>query len=164
MSALKRHSTFSPANFRSLVAAATQVLLESNIDAEGLPPDFMHRSNGLLTKDLKRALDDTGLNVDETSLWDLLEDEGTATRLSSGVLDILSEYPIFERLVEQRYEERRQKMTGIEVTLLAGALAILAIRVKRLRVGNKQMSAEFEPAGQAVAALIKGLLGGGGGV
>lgn len=143
-----------PAEFRTLVAVTAQVLLDSDAGAAEFPSDLLQQSTAESAREIAPLLMQTDPTITRRNVQEMLEDYGLATRACRNALDQVRTYPRLAERIAQEYEARAQKMTGIEVVLLAGALVILAMRIKRWG------PVEFEPANEAVKTFVAGLVKG----
>ena len=158
MSVWDTYPELSPADFRTLVAVTAQVLLDSEEGTRELPPDLLQLSTRAAARELAPLLAQTDETIGNADIQTLLEDEGRATHACRAVLDHVRLYPDLADKVARGYEARQQKMAGVEVLLLTGALVILAIRLKRISWGRAGGSVEFAPASTAVKTFVTGLV------
>jgi hypothetical protein len=147
----ERYPDLEAREFSELVAVTAQVLSEA--DDEG--DDVLERSTRSAARDITPSLQASEPTLEPWQVQAVFEDEALAVQSCRRVLDEVRAQPELAARVAAAYEERRQKMTGIELVLLAGALVVLAIRVKRIRWGDKQV--DFEPSGEAVSTFVAGL-------
>lgn len=152
-----RYPDLSPGELRTLVATTAQVLADS-ADA-ALPADPIEMSTGEAARALTASLD--GLEPDAVEdVQELLEDAESATDLCCAVLDQVRAHPDLASAVSAAYEERTRKMAGFEMLLLAGALVVLAIKIKEVRVGKNGVKVSFSESSEAVQAFVSGLVSG----
>jgi hypothetical protein len=147
----ERYPDLEPREFRELVAVTAQILSDAREGEE----DILERSTRAAARDLTPTLQESEPALERWQVQVVLEDEELAAQACRRVLDEVRAQPELAERVAAAYEERRQKMTGIELVLLAGALVVLAIRIKRVRWGDKQV--DFEPSGEAVSTFVAGL-------
>jgi hypothetical protein len=147
-----RYPDLEPREFRELVAVTAQTLSEAG---DEVPGDVLEQSARGASRDLAPVLQEAEPDVERWQIQALLEDDALAEQACRRVLDEVRAQPELAARVAAAYEERRQKMTGIELVLLAGALVVLAIRVKRIKWGDRQV--DFEPSGEAVSTFVAGL-------
>lgn len=161
MSVWNTYPNLSTGEMRALVAVTAQVLLESDAGAADFSSELLQQSTASSARELEPLLTQVDSNLTRQKVQTLLEDEELARRLCESVLDQVRAYPDLANRVAQEYEARKQKMTGVELVLLAGALVILATRIKHLSWGGSGASTiDFEPAGDAVKTFIAGLVKG----
>ena len=151
MSIWDTYPDLTPANFRTLVAVTAQVLLDSDTGAAEFPPDLLQQSTAENAREIVPLLMQTDQTVTRQNVQEMLEDEELAARACRTVLDQVRTYPQLAERIAQEYEARAQKLTGVEVVLLAGAVVILAMRIKRWG------PVEFEPANEVVKTFVAGL-------
>jgi len=158
MSIWDRYPNLTADELRTLATVTAQVLLESDEAAAELAPDFLQQSPSTSARQVTPLLAERDPTVSQQRVREVLEDEELATRICRAVLDQARAYPELADRVAREYEARQQKMTGVELVLAAGALVVLATRIKRLRWGPEGGEIVFEPAGKAVEAFLAGLL------
>ena len=73
------------------------------------------------------------------------------------VLDEIRKHPVLAPRVAEAYEDQRNKLTGVDL-LLAGALLVLAVRVKSVAFGKTKM--DFYEASEAIQKFLVKLVGG----
>ncbi len=151
-----RYPDLSPSELRNLVAATAQVLAGS-ADASQLPADPIEMSVGQAARELTTSVE--GLSPGRRSaVQELLEDDDTAVELCQAVLVEVRRHPELATEVAEAYEERTRKMAGAEVLLLTGALLVLAIRIKEIKVGKGNTKITFSESSEAVKAFLAGLV------
>jgi hypothetical protein len=162
VSVLETYRELRPAQFRLLVATTAQVLMEADAAEAQFPPDFMQRSDASMAREIEDIFHGEEPAINRNDVQDVREDEEKAG--ACAVPSLVRKCPELAEFVEHRYDERRRKMSGAGFELLVGSLVILAIRIKRVRLGKDGASADFESAGAAVkafvAALVKGVWSG----
>ena len=156
MSVWNTYPNLNAADLRTLVAVTAQALLEADAGASGLPPDLLRQSPASTAREIEPLLAQAGFSPPVEQIREALEDEGLAERISLGVLDQVRAIPELADRVARDFEARKQKMVGVELVLLAGALVVLAMRIKRVRWGGAAF--DFEPSGDAVKAFVSNLL------
>lgn len=160
MSVWENYPNLSAADFRTLVAVTAQVLLDSDAGAAECSPDLLQRSTLSNARDLERLLKPVEPTVTREAVQTVLEDEELAIQACRSVLDQVRRHPELAERVAREYDKRKQKMTGVEVVLLAGALVVLATRIKSVRWGGAGGSVDFEPANESVTTFLAGLVKG----
>jgi hypothetical protein len=151
-----QYPDLSPTELRILVAATAQVLADSAADAE-LPADPLEISSGEAARQLTASiasLDDSK----RTLVQELLEDDEASEQLVHAVLTEVRRHPELAAAVDAAYAERARKMTGGELMLLAGALVVLATRIKEIKVGKGGTKITFADSGDAVKSFLAGLI------
>lgn len=157
MSIWDKYPDFTADELRTLVAVTAQVLLESDEAAGTVPEDLLELPTGATARELAAAL-----GTDSAAVRALLEDDARARRAALRVLGEVRGHPALASRVADAYEARGRKM-AVETVLLAGALVILAIKLKDVSFTREGVHAGFTESQEAVKAFIKGLLPGGGG-
>jgi len=158
MSIWNEYPNLSPADLRTLVAVTAQVLLESDTGNAEFPADLLQQSPAAAAKTIQPLIAQAGLSVPRQKVQDVLEDEELGTRICREVLDQVRAHPELADRVAREFDARRQKMTGIELVLLTGALVTLAMRIKRIKWGGGGGLIDFEPSGDAVKAFMTDLV------
>jgi hypothetical protein len=125
MSIWSEYPNLSPADLRTLVAVTAQVLLESDTGNAEFPPDLLQQSPAAAAKTIQPLITQGGVSVPRHKVQDVLEDEELGTRICREVLDQVRAYPELADRVAREFDARRQKMTGVELVLLTGALVTL---------------------------------------
>jgi len=156
LSVWDRYPDLESREFRELVAVTAQTLVDTGLAAEPVSSEILESSNRAIARDLTPTLQKSNPHVTDWQVQAVLDDEDLATEACRRVLDEVRRRPDLAERVAAAYEERLQKMTGIEVVLLAGALVVLAIRIKRVRWGHHEV--DFEPAGETVASFVAELV------
>lgn len=154
-----RYPDLSPSELRNLVAATAQVLAEGadGADRAQLPEDPIEISTGEAARQLTASVD--GLSADERPVvQELLEDDDASERLVHAVLAEVRRYPELAAAVDETYQERARKMTGAELLLLAGAVVVLATRIKEIKAGKGGTKITFAESGDVVKAFLAGLV------
>jgi hypothetical protein len=154
MSVWDEYPSLTPADLRTLVAVTAQTLMELDAD-QSVPQDVLQQSTRACAADIAQVMTTTDSSITPSRVQALLEDEALALDACRGVLDGVRGQPQLADRIARAYEVRKQKMTGVETTLLVGALVVLAMRIKRLRFGSTLI--EFERSGEAVKTFVSGL-------
>ncbi len=158
MSVWDNYPNLSPADLRSLVAVTAQVLIESDTGTADISADLLQQSTATNAKEIQKLLEQEGVNVPRDKVLDILDDEEKSVTVVRMVLDHVRAYPELSERISDAFEARKQKMTGIELTLLAGALVVLAMRIKLIKRDGSGLSIDFEPSGDAVKSFVTGLV------
>lgn len=139
-----------------LVTAASQVLVEQGIGDESIPPDLLDMAPrsiaGLIADELRPN------DASTERVKDVVEDPASAQQLAIKVIGLVRSNEELTALIEQRYDELERKMFAPELMLLIGALVVLAMRVKRVRIGQSEVT--FYPASDEVKAFVVELAAG----
>jgi hypothetical protein len=151
-----KYPNLTPAELRMLVAVTAQVMLDSDTGTAIFPTDLLQQSTASNAREIEGILAQIDPTVTGQNVQQVLEDDELSARVCYGILDQIRNYPELAEKVATAYEARRQKMTGVEVVLLAGALVVLAMRTKHIGWGST--SIDFEKAGDAVKTFVAGLV------
>jgi hypothetical protein len=158
-----RYPDLAPDELRALVTVTARTLADAQAEEAGrVSADVLQDSPRRLARELTPTLQTAEPELTSKQVQVVFEDEALAVQACMRILDEVRDQPELAQRVATAYDERLEKMTGVELVLLAGALVVLAIRIKRLRWGDKEV--EFEPAGEAVATFVAGLAKAVGGV
>ena len=155
MSVLDRYPNLEEQELTNLVTAASQVLMEFGEADQALPIDLLDMPPGSAVEIISSDLPVREEGLDQ--LRNMVAEPEQARLLSIEVLRVICESDLLRQAVEERYEQLEQKMFTPELFLLAGALVVLAIRIKRIKLGESEVS--FYPAGDEVKAFLTSLLG-----
>jgi hypothetical protein len=162
MSIWDKYPDLTTSELQVLVALTAQALRENAVDPSTGSESRLDLSPAAAARELAPALQAVDPAITRQQIQDVLEDETLSAQLCYRILDGVKAQPVLADRIAQAYEERRQKMTGVELVLLAGALVILAIKVRKVQVGPVTIA--LDPAGDAVkafaAGLVKGVAGG----
>jgi hypothetical protein len=151
-----QYPDLSPSELRNLVAATAQVLADGAADAE-LPEDPLEISTGEAARQLTASV--AGLDDSERAVvQEMLEDDDASEQLVYAVLTEVRRHPELAAAVDATYAERARKMTGGELMLLAGALVVLATRIKEIKTGKGGTKITFAESGDAVKSFLAGLI------
>jgi hypothetical protein len=99
--------------------------------------------------------------IDAGKIQEMLESEDLSTELCLKLLGEVRKEPRLAERIAAAYEARAQKMAVAETALLAGALVILAIKIRKISWGKDKKEIAFDSAGATVTAFIKQFFGGG---
>lgn len=154
MSIWNAYPNLSKTELRALVAATARVLLESE-NAADVDPELLQQSLPTSARDLEPLLVQVDSDITRQKVRNALENEDLAIRMCHAVLDQVRQFPELADRVALEYDARTQKMVVVETVLLAGALVILAIKVKSIKLGNVEIV--FDKAGEEVKTFVAGL-------
>ena len=160
MSIWDSYPNLTQSQFRTLVAVTAQVLLDVRADGSDVPADLLQQSTLANARQLTPLLKQADPSVSREDIQEMLEDEGLATQASRAVLDQVRTVPEIAARIAEAYDARQDKMTGVELVLLAGAIVVLAIKIRRIKTGPDGVELNFEPSGEAVKAFVTGLVKG----
>jgi hypothetical protein len=148
-----KHPNYTADELRTLVAVAAQVLCDSEEAAGAVPPDLLDLPPAATARALSAELDD----ATPQAVRAMLDDEDRAQKAALLVLDQLRAQPDLAARIAQAYEARTGKM-AVETILLAGALVILAIKLKSFSFTRDGVKATFTESREAVKAFVSGLV------
>jgi hypothetical protein len=154
MSIWDKYPNLPPQELHTLVNVTAQVLLDSEGGQSTFSADLLERSPAAISRELAPLLQEAEPPITRQQVRELLEDEELSAKACRQVLDQVRGFPELADRIARAYEIRNQKLVGVELTLLAGALVILAIKVKEIRWGKDQGGIQFEPAGEAVKTFV----------
>jgi hypothetical protein len=143
---------------RNLTSAAAATLMEFRPTGTPVPADLMTISPLAASRHLAELMSKHGLESDVEAIQELLEDEDRAWEACASTLNLLRRIPELRDEVDQAYEERQNAMTGPVEFLLAGALLVLAMKIKRVVLTKDRKEVEFYDAGDSVKATVQRLL------
>jgi hypothetical protein len=157
MSIWQKYPNLSSQELRTLVNVTAQVLLDSVDGTSISSADLLAKSTAALSRELAPLLKEVEPSITLAQVRALLEDEDLSRRVCRETLDLVREVPELADRIAQAYELREQKLL-VETVLLAGALVILAIKVKEIRFGDGKKVFIFGSASEAVKAFAAGLV------
>jgi hypothetical protein len=161
MSIWDKYPNFSPDELRTLVALTAQAFLEADAAAGEVSPDLLELSPKAAAREIVPLLDGLPPGVDQGKIQGMLESEDLSTELCLKLLDEVRQEPAFAERIAAAYDARTGKMAIAEGVLLAGALVILAIKLRKISWGKDKKEITFDAAGTTVATFIKQLFGAG---
>lgn len=153
-----KYPNFSENELRTLVLLSVQIMLESESGKSEFSDNLLDISSFSASRQILPLLEEAEADIDQQKVQELLEDNETSKEICLAVLQEIRKYPELVERISQAYEERTQKMTGIELLLLTGAIVILAIRIKEIRWSEEEKKITFYESGEAVKSFITGLL------
>ena len=159
MSIWERFPNLADGELRTLVAITAQVMLESEEARSNLPADFLDISTADASRELASLLPGTQPSQAQV-IEDLLEDEESSAAISLAILKEVQKHPELAERVAKAYQERTHKMTGIETVLLAGALVVLAVKIKKLQWTKSGVVISFTKSADVVKSFLSGLIKG----
>lgn len=143
---------------RTLVVVTAQSLLESETATRQLPQELLEFSPLQASRELLPLLREREPTITIQHIQDALEDEDTSLRLSFAILDEVKKHPELAAHVAAQYEHRTWKMAVPELMLLAGSLAILAIKLKEIRWTASEKKISFYESSQIIKDFLTGLI------
>lgn len=158
MSIWNQHPNYSDDQLRQLVAVCSEVFLDSDTAAEQFPPDFLEISPAMAARQLGPVLEENGQTLHAESVQEVLQDPIPSRDLCIAILTEIKRSPELATRVSETYARRERKMGGPETVLLAGALVVLAIKLKELRWGPEGGRISFYESAETVKAFLLNLL------
>jgi hypothetical protein len=156
MSIWSRFDKLSPNELRILVAITAETLLESSADA-GVSADILSLPPRAAASQAVSFLQEVEPAITKEQVQRLLEDEDKASELARVVLGEVQKQPALAEEIATRYDAASRKMAVPETVLLAGAILVLAMRIKNVQVTKKEVSVKFTAAGEAVKSFVTSL-------
>jgi hypothetical protein len=156
-----KYPNFTDTELRILSTVTAQVLMDSTEATAELEPDLLGISSKAAAGEVAALLGDIAPSASREEVQQVLEDEQQSRQLCLQVLGEVRQYPELADRIAAAYRERAQKMAITETLLLAGALVILAIRLKEIHWTGQEKKITFYESGEAVKQFVKGLLGAG---
>jgi hypothetical protein len=157
MSIWDNYPDYDDQELRMLVQATTETLADEAEENH----ELLEMSPSSASRMLAALLRDSGIDTQPADVQRLLEDPELSKRLSLEVLGLVRERPLLAERAAEYYETVARKMASPEILLLVGALVILAIKIKEVRIGNRVV--KFYDAGRSVENFLQVLLPGSGG-
>jgi hypothetical protein len=145
-----------PDDLRTLIAVTTQVLFEGASESE-VDPDLLNESPMSWARAIEPDLQTVDPSMTVIDIRRVFEDRSSGLEICRAVLDHAAASPELRDQIAEAFAARKRKLTGVETVLLTGAIAVLAIRIKKIKFSKSGGSVDFEPAGEAVKLLIASL-------
>lgn len=156
MSIWNRYPNIETSEFRTLVSVTAQILLQHNEGVE-LSQELLQQSSKMNAREIESILSQLYPSSKmQGKIQAKLEDESWAHQACCFVLDQVRDYPELAKKISEEYDARKLKMTGVETVLLAGALVVLAMKIKEIHIGSA--SIKFYKANDAVKDFVCGLI------
>jgi hypothetical protein len=153
MTVIERYPDLTIEELSTLVVAAAEVLMEAGETSEPVPDDLLEMSPGSLSGMIAESMPAGGPDRDEIAR--LLSNLDASQRLATGTLQTILESPDLRDAIGRRYEELERRMFVTESLLLSAALVVLAMRIRKVRIGRFNL--DFYKSGEEVKVLVKGL-------
>ncbi|MCW3474595.1 hypothetical protein [Limobrevibacterium gyesilva] len=156
MSIWAKYPDYSDDELRTLVALAAQALVEADPDVAG--EDLLHISPRAAAREILPLVQGQDRTIDAQRIQQLLEDEELSSQLCVQLLGEIRAIPELADRVAAAYDMRERKMAVTETLLLAGALVILALKLKKISWGAGKGEVAFHPPGEVAKSFLLGLL------
>lgn len=157
MSIWDKYPNYTPDELRTLTAVAAETLVDSSAGEAGVTADVLKLSSASAAKQLQPLLQDATPGLERQQIQEALDDPEQSSKMALAVLGEIRQIPALADKIDQAYEARRREMAGPELFLLAGAIVILAIKIKDISIGRDGVHAGFFDAGDAVKTFITGM-------
>lgn len=157
MSIWDKYPNYSPEELRTLTAVAAEALIDHAEDS-GITADVLSLSAASAATQLQPLLKERAPGILRQQVQAALEDPEQSTRIALAVLGEIHRIPALAERVAEAYEAKSNEMAGPELFLLAGAVVILAIKIKSLSFSKSGVKASFYEAGEAVKTFVGGLI------
>lgn len=158
MSIWARYPDLSDDELRTLVAVTAEELLASESGGEEFSTELLGLSPLSASRQLMPLLGETEAAVTVEQIQQALEDDDLSARLTLKILSEIKTYPELADRIAARYEERSRKMAVPELMLLAGALTILAIKLKEIRWSSTEKKISFYESSTTIKDFATGLI------
>jgi len=149
-----KYPNYSRDDLRLLVRAAAAVLYDTAANKEQLDAGVLDMSRRVASKNLARDLQLSQIDRRTEQIEAFLTNERASESACLEALAEIRKYPELAKRVAEAYDGLKNRMTGIE-TLLAGALLLLAIRVKKVTLPGGGEVDFYESADAVKNALVR---------
>jgi len=157
MSIWDKYPDYSPEELRTLTSVASATLIDCCKDA-GITTDVLRLSSKSAAIQLKSLLQQQAPDIQSGQIQAALEDPEQAHQIAVVVLGQIRDIPLLAERVDKAYQDRNREMAGPEMLLLAGAIVILAMKVKTLEITKEGVRTSFYDAGNAVKSFVVDLV------
>jgi hypothetical protein len=144
------------AELAALAQAAVSVLqwnAEGDIeDVEDMPP-------GALERELEDELAGHGVEDSGEAARKVVRDEEMARPVAVALLWQIAEQPELRARVDEVYRKRKDMLVVGTGVILAGAFLLLAMKLKKVKIGKEGAEVEFEPIKEGALARVLAFLG-----
>lgn len=138
----------------TLLESTVAVLHQAEGDGRGeifeLPPR-------ILREELRAALTGAGVTVDEGTVETLMGSQATPVPLAVALLEQVASQPALAEEVERTFRARSGMMAIDPDTLMAGSLLVLILKLKRIKIGNVDVS--FYDMQQGTLTAVRKFIG-----
>jgi len=140
-----------------LTAVAAETLIDSAADV-GVTSDVLRLSSKSAATQLQPLLEEQAPGIQREHVQAALDDPEQSQKIALAVLGEIRKIPPLAERVAVAYQARSSEMAGPELLLLAGAIVILAIKVKNFSFTKDGVKATFYEAGESVKTFVSGLV------
>jgi hypothetical protein len=159
MSIWDKYPNYSPEELRTLTAVAAETMVDSARDTS-VTADLLRLSPKSAATQLQPLLQEVAPGIQREQVQAALEDPEQSSKMALVVLGEIRRIPPLAERVAAAYDARSSEMCGPELLLLAGAVVILAIKVKSFSISKDGVQASFYEARKAVTTFVGGLIRG----
>jgi hypothetical protein len=166
MSVWNKYPVFSDSELASLVAATAQVLLESQSQTSEVSEEILEASPAAASRELLPLLQETDPAITREQIQQLFEDTDRSRQICLRILGEVRKSPDLAERVAEVYDREVHMMDGGATLLLAGALVVLAMKIKEIDIGEQQsregikkgVKITFYEASQGVKSFLATLI------
>lgn len=157
MSIWDKYPNYSPDELRVLTAVAAETLIDSAADP-AVSADVLRLSSRSAATELQPLLAGEAPGIERAQIQTALDDPELSRKMALAVLDEIRQVPPLADQVAAAYQARSGEMAGPELLLLAGAVVILAIKLKDMSFTRDGVKVSFFQAGKSVETFVSGLV------
>jgi hypothetical protein len=163
MSVWDRFPEYDDNELRELTKVTASVLVDSCSEPVALNQDVLDLPPLALSRQIAFEFSDIVPQATPETIQKLLESEAASREVSLALLGKIREIDPLSSLISEAYEEHRRRMAGPELLLAIGALIILAIKVKKLKISKEGVELQFSMPSSVlkefIASFLKGVNG-----
>jgi hypothetical protein len=138
----------------TLLESTVAVLRRAEGDGRGEIFDLPPR---VLREELRVALTGAGVTVNEGIVETLVGSQKTPVPLAVALLEQVASQPVLAEEVERTFRARSGMMAIDSDTLMAGSLLVLMLKLKRIKIGNVDIS--FYDMQQGTLTAVRKFIG-----
>jgi hypothetical protein len=146
----------SDVDLRTLVQAASSVLAREG-DGQ-VPGDLAQMPQSMVAQELRTAVEQQGVSLDERAAERIARGD-LARGMAIEVVRELGRDPDLRAAIDEAYEASRQLMVLDPGTLAVAALLVIAVKIRRVRVGGGNVDVQFDPVKAGILSRITELIG-----
>ena len=154
----ERLDTLDDAELETLIAAASAVMA----DRADTPAarEALTMAPGPTARELRFELQGAGVEIDAEDAERLVSDEGASREAAIAALRELGKEPVLAEEIEEAWQARRGLMVIDAGLVSAGALLLLVMKLKRVKVGKGQAEVDFYEVKDGVLGALRRFLQG----
>lgn len=160
MSVWDRFPEYGDDELRELTKVTAFVLVDACSEPVELNQDVLELPPLALSRQIASEFSDIVPQATPEAIQRLLESEDASREVSLALLGKIREIDPLSSLISEAYEEHRRKMAGPELLLAIGALIILAIKVKKLKISKEGVDMQFFMPSSVLKEFIASFLKG----